>query len=66
MSVVGFDVGFMNCYVAVARAGGIETVANEYSDRSTPWVQLRALLYKMVFVSLFQVEHTKCWLTVGG
>uniref|UniRef100_A0A665WDS8 Heat shock 70 kDa protein 4-like n=1 Tax=Echeneis naucrates TaxID=173247 RepID=A0A665WDS8_ECHNA len=31
MSVVGFDVGFMNCYVAVARAGGIETVANEYN-----------------------------------
>uniref|UniRef100_A0A8C9X405 Heat shock protein 4b n=1 Tax=Sander lucioperca TaxID=283035 RepID=A0A8C9X405_SANLU len=31
MSVVGFDVGFLNCYVAVARAGGIETVANEYS-----------------------------------
>uniref|UniRef100_A0A7N6FIE7 Heat shock protein 4b n=1 Tax=Anabas testudineus TaxID=64144 RepID=A0A7N6FIE7_ANATE len=30
MSVIGFDVGFMNCYVAVARAGGIETVANEY------------------------------------
>uniref|UniRef100_A0A8D3CQ90 Heat shock protein 4b n=1 Tax=Scophthalmus maximus TaxID=52904 RepID=A0A8D3CQ90_SCOMX len=26
----------MNCYVAVARAGGIETVANEYSDRCTP------------------------------
>lgn len=40
MSVVGFDVGFMNCYVAVARAGGIETVANEYSDRCTPWVRL--------------------------
>lgn len=36
MSVVGFDVGFQNCYVAVARAGGIETVANEYSDRCTP------------------------------
>ncbi|XP_026186501.1 heat shock 70 kDa protein 4b [Mastacembelus armatus] len=36
MSVLGFDVGFMNCYVAVARAGGIETVANEYSDRCTP------------------------------
>uniref|UniRef100_A0AAR2KWS8 Heat shock protein 4b n=1 Tax=Pygocentrus nattereri TaxID=42514 RepID=A0AAR2KWS8_PYGNA len=36
MSVVGFDVGFMNCYIAVARAGGIETVANEYSDRCTP------------------------------
>ncbi|KAM6953059.1 heat shock 70 kDa protein 4b [Lycodopsis pacificus] len=36
MSVVGFDVGFLNCYVAVARAGGIETVANDYSDRCTP------------------------------
>ncbi|KAM6970101.1 heat shock 70 kDa protein 4a [Aplochiton taeniatus] len=36
MSVVGFDLGFQSCYVAVARAGGIETVANEYSDRSTP------------------------------
>lgn len=36
MSVVGFDLGFLNCYVAVARAGGIETVANEYSDRCTP------------------------------
>ncbi|XP_042196087.1 heat shock 70 kDa protein 4 [Callorhinchus milii] len=35
MSVVGFDVGFQQCYVAVARGGGIETVANEYSDRST-------------------------------
>ncbi|KAL0994745.1 hypothetical protein UPYG_G00126610 [Umbra pygmaea] len=36
MSVVGIDVGFQSCYVAVARAGGIETVANEYSDRCTP------------------------------
>ncbi|XP_075020589.1 heat shock 70 kDa protein 4 isoform X2 [Calonectris borealis] len=36
MSVVGIDLGFQSCYVAVARAGGIETIANEYSDRSTP------------------------------
>ncbi|XP_078509206.1 heat shock 70 kDa protein 4 [Lissotriton helveticus] len=36
MSVVGIDVGFQSCYIAVARAGGIETVANEYSDRCTP------------------------------
>ncbi|PWA22797.1 heat shock 70 kDa protein 4a [Gambusia affinis] len=36
MSVVGFDLGFQSCYVAVARAGGIETVANDYSDRCTP------------------------------
>ncbi|XP_065669200.1 97 kDa heat shock protein [Hydra vulgaris] len=36
MSVVGFDIGNSNCFVAVAKAGGIETVANEYSDRCTP------------------------------
>ncbi|TSN67065.1 Heat shock 70 kDa protein 4L [Bagarius yarrelli] len=36
MSVVGFDVGFQSCYIAVARSGGIETIANEYSDRCTP------------------------------
>ncbi|XP_075875756.1 heat shock 70 kDa protein 4a [Nelusetta ayraudi] len=36
MSVVGFDLGFQSCYVGVARAGGIETIANEYSDRCTP------------------------------
>uniref|UniRef100_A0AAX7TQ52 Heat shock protein 4 like n=1 Tax=Astatotilapia calliptera TaxID=8154 RepID=A0AAX7TQ52_ASTCA len=36
MSVVGIDVGFQNCYIAVARSGGIETIANEYSDRCTP------------------------------
>jgi len=36
MSVVGFDVGYQSCYVAIARQGGIETVANEYSERCTP------------------------------
>lgn len=36
MSVVGFDVGNESCFVAVARGGGIETIANEYSERSTP------------------------------
>ncbi|XP_052001251.1 heat shock 70 kDa protein 4L [Xyrauchen texanus] len=36
MSVVGIDVGFQNCYIAVARSGGIETIANEHSDRCTP------------------------------
>ncbi|RWS02158.1 Sar s 28 (heat shock protein 70-like protein 1) [Dinothrombium tinctorium] len=35
-SVCGFDVGSENCYVAVARQGGIEIVLNEYSQRSTP------------------------------
>ncbi|XP_074842243.1 heat shock protein 105 kDa [Carettochelys insculpta] len=38
MSVVGFDLGLQSCYIAVARAGGIETVANEFSDRCTPSV----------------------------
>jgi len=36
MSVVGFDFGYQTCYIAVARQGGIETIANEYSDRCTP------------------------------
>ncbi|GFQ93043.1 heat shock protein 105 kDa [Trichonephila clavata] len=36
MSVIGIDIGNENCYIAVARAGGIETIANEYSQRSTP------------------------------
>lgn len=36
MSVVGFDVGNESCYIAVARGGGIETIANEFSDRCTP------------------------------
>ncbi|XP_063233931.1 heat shock 70 kDa protein 4 [Bacillus rossius redtenbacheri] len=36
MSVIGIDFGNESCYVAVARAGGIETVANDYSLRATP------------------------------
>ncbi|KAM6177669.1 heat shock protein 105 kDa isoform 2-T2 [Rhynchocyon petersi] len=38
MSVVGLDVGSQSCYIAVARAGGIETIANEFSERCTPSV----------------------------
>ncbi|XP_061484442.1 heat shock protein 105 kDa [Rhineura floridana] len=38
MAVVGFDLGSQSCYIAVAKAGGIETVANEFSDRCTPSV----------------------------
>ncbi|CAF0893649.1 unnamed protein product [Brachionus calyciflorus] len=36
MSVVGFDIGNYKSSVGIARAGGIEIVANEYSDRITP------------------------------
>ena len=36
MSVVGFDIGNFKSSVGVARQGGIDIVANEYSDRVTP------------------------------
>uniref|UniRef100_A0A182YE12 Uncharacterized protein n=1 Tax=Anopheles stephensi TaxID=30069 RepID=A0A182YE12_ANOST len=36
MSVIGIDFGNESCYVAVAKAGGIETIANDYSLRATP------------------------------
>ncbi|KAK8402003.1 hypothetical protein O3P69_001230 [Scylla paramamosain] len=36
MSVIGIDFGTDGCYIAVARQGGIETIANDYSLRSTP------------------------------
>ncbi|XP_028251401.1 heat shock 70 kDa protein 4L [Parambassis ranga] len=48
MSVVGIDVGFQNCYIAVARSGGIETIANDYSDRCTPAVVSLATKNRMI------------------
>lgn len=36
MSVVGIDFGNDTCYISVARQGGIETIANDYSLRATP------------------------------
>uniref|UniRef100_H2ZJ38 Uncharacterized protein n=1 Tax=Ciona savignyi TaxID=51511 RepID=H2ZJ38_CIOSA len=38
MSVIGYDLGNLSCYIAVARQGGIETIANEFSDRNTPCI----------------------------
>lgn len=38
MAVVGVDFGNHTCYISVARAGGIETIANDYSLRETPSV----------------------------
>lgn len=35
MSVVGIDFGNDTCYISVARQGGIESIANDYSLRST-------------------------------
>jgi len=34
--VVGIDFGNESCFVAVARAGGIEVIINDYSQRDTP------------------------------
>lgn len=36
MSVIGIDFGNESCYIAAAKAGGIETLANDYSLRATP------------------------------
>jgi len=36
MAVVGVDIGDYNTYVSVARVGGVDTIANEYSQRNTP------------------------------
>ncbi|XP_075164308.1 heat shock protein 70Cb isoform X2 [Haematobia irritans] len=36
MSVIGIDFGSESCYIAAAKAGGIETLANDYSLRATP------------------------------
>lgn len=38
MAVVGVDFGNLTCYISVARAGGIESIANDYSLRETPSV----------------------------
>lgn len=45
MSVVGFDVGNQSCFIAVAKGGGIETIANEYSDRRTPYDNCQFLCF---------------------
>ncbi|XP_003390556.1 PREDICTED: heat shock 70 kDa protein 4-like isoform X2 [Amphimedon queenslandica] len=36
MSVVGIDIGYQSCYVAIARHGGVEVITNDYSERSSP------------------------------
>ncbi|KAK2826920.1 hypothetical protein Q7C36_017846 [Tachysurus vachellii] len=66
MSVVGFDVGFQSCYVAVARAGGIETVANEYSDRCTPAVVSFGPRNRAIGAAAKSQVVTNCKNTVQG
>ncbi|KAL4563053.1 hypothetical protein LXL04_027084 [Taraxacum kok-saghyz] len=38
MSVVGFDIGNLNCAIAVAKHGGIDVLLNDESERETPAV----------------------------
>uniref|UniRef100_A0A8C3H2Q5 Uncharacterized protein n=1 Tax=Corvus moneduloides TaxID=1196302 RepID=A0A8C3H2Q5_CORMO len=35
MAVVGFDLGFQSCYIAVAWASSIETVTKKFSNQCT-------------------------------
>jgi molecular chaperone DnaK (HSP70) len=37
MSVVGFDFGAQNSRIAVVRAGGVDVICNEVSERATPY-----------------------------
>ena len=38
MSVVGKDIGDDSTYIAVAKYGGVETIANDYTQRNTPTI----------------------------
>ena len=40
MSIVGISVGHQNSYISVGRAGGIESVLNEQSERATPYASI--------------------------
>ena len=52
MAVVGVDFGNLTCYISVARAGGIETIANDYSLRDTPSVRF-IFIFLMFIFSIF-------------
>lgn len=36
MSVIGFDLGNINCTIAAAQKGGVDILTNEVSSRQTP------------------------------
>ncbi len=45
MSVVGIDFGNLNTVIAVARKRGIDVIANEASNRLTPYVSPLSALF---------------------
>ena len=46
MSVVGIDFGSRNCTIAIAQRGGIDVIANEVSNRQTPYVPVIGTLWR--------------------
>ena len=53
MAVVGVDFGNLTCYISVARAGGIETIANDYSLRDTPSVRFIFYIFNVYFFNIY-------------
>ncbi|XP_003376356.1 heat shockprotein 4 [Trichinella spiralis] len=62
MSVVGFDFGNQNCYVGVARQGGIEIITNDYSLRATPFIMVQChrrtvkVICRLILISAFSLQ----------
>ena len=51
MAVVGVDIGDHSTYISVARLGGVDTITNEYSTRSTPSIVSLGARQRMMGVS---------------
>lgn len=66
MSVIGIDFGNESCYVAVAKAGGIETIANDYSLRATPSCVAFAGRNRVLGVAAKNQQVTNMNNTIGG
>ncbi|XP_017137802.1 heat shock 70 kDa protein 4 isoform X2 [Drosophila miranda] len=66
MSVIGIDFGNESCYVAAARSGGIETLANDYSLRATPSAVAFDGKKRIIGVAAKNQQVTNMKNTVGG
>lgn len=66
MSVIGIDFGNESCYVAAARSGGIETLANDYSLRATPSFVAFDGKKRIIGVAAKNQQVTNMKNTVGG
>ncbi|KRK01847.1 heat shock 70 kDa protein 4 isoform X2 [Drosophila yakuba] len=66
MSVIGIDFGNESCYVAAAKSGGIETLANDYSLRATPSFVAFDGKKRIIGVAAKNQQVTNMKNTVGG